>query len=150
MDTGKIQGVKKVYFSCSISGGRDHAHVHQDIIAYIKATGAHVLSELFADSSLAAHIGTTPDLSAQETWQRDVDWLQEADAIIAEVTQPSFGVGYEIAKAEDLGKPILILFFAESGRRLSPMLRGNPKLKLFEYSDIKQSKNIIKDFLNNT
>jgi len=140
--------VKKVYFSCSISGGRDHAHVYQDIVDHIKAADAHILSELFADTSIVPHRGPTPHLTPQETWQRDIDWVREADYIIAEVTQPSFGVGYEIGKAEEWGKPILLLFYADSGRRLSPMLKGSPNVTLFEYKDISHTKKIIKDFLS--
>lgn len=39
--------------------------------------------------------------------------------LIAEVTQPSLGVGYEIGRAMERGKPILCLFRPSSGRGLS-------------------------------
>jgi len=34
-------------------------------------------------------------LTAQDIYQRDVDWLTESDAAIAEISNPSLGVGYE-------------------------------------------------------
>ena len=40
------------------------------------------------------------DASISDKWihDRDVEWLHEADVVVAEVTQPSLGVGYEIGK----------------------------------------------------
>jgi len=140
--------MKKVYFACSIAGGRDHAHTYQDIVDYIKETGVHVLSEIFADKTLKSEEGTKHRLTPHEVWQWDVDWVKEADFVIAEVTQPSLGVGYEIATAEMLKKPVLALFHKNSGRRLSPMVGGNPHVQVFEYSDIKDTEAIIKKFLN--
>ena len=37
--------------------------------------------------------------------------------LVAEVTQPSLGVGYEIGRAIDMKKKILCLFRPQSGRR---------------------------------
>lgn len=53
--------------------------------------------------------------------------------VVAEVTQPSLGVGYELGRAVALGKPILCLFRPQSGRGeypspgvALPWLSGNP------------------------
>ncbi|XP_070313011.1 5-hydroxymethyl-dUMP N-hydrolase-like [Odocoileus virginianus] len=55
---------------------------------------------------------------------RDLAWLQQADVVVAEVTQPSLGVGYELGRAVALHKPVLCLFRPQSGRVLSAMIRG--------------------------
>ncbi len=145
--------MKKIFFSCSIAGGRDHAHVYEDIVIYIKANGVHVLSEIFADKTLTVEDGTKHKLGRKltdaEIRQWDLDWVQEADAIVAEVTQPSLGVGYEIAKAEEIGKPILALFHQDSGRRLSPMIAGNPNVKIIRYKDVSEVELPIQKFLAN-
>ncbi|MFO0920819.1 MAG: nucleoside 2-deoxyribosyltransferase [Candidatus Saccharimonadales bacterium] len=137
--------MKKVYFACSIAGGRDHAHVYSDIVEYIKNAGAEVLSELFADKNLVSEVGT--DKSPEFIWKRDVSWVKEADYIVAEVTQPSLGVGYELGISEMLNVPILALFDDSSGRRLSPMVNGNPNLEVFTYREISETKEIISNFL---
>jgi len=61
--------------------------------------------------------------------------VEECDALIAEVSTPSHGVGYEIALALLLGKPVLCCY--QKGRRVSKMITGNdmPTLKLMTYSD---------------
>ncbi len=147
MDKREVQEVKKIYFACSIAGGRDHSHVYKDIIKYIKAAGAEVVSELFAGKDLQAQSGTNPEWTSREIWQRDTNWVSEAAAVIAEVTQPSLGVGYEIAKAEGLGKPVLALFYSGSGKRLSPMIAGNPSVKVFEYTDVSQTQKAIANLI---
>jgi hypothetical protein len=139
--------MKKVYFACSISGGRDHAHLYEDIVANIRAAGVIVLSEIFADKTLLAELGPTPDYTPNETWSRDCAWVKQADAVIAEVTQPSLGVGYEIGRAETWKKPTLALFYKPSGRRLSPMIAGNPHVQVVEYTDVRETKAAIKKFI---
>jgi hypothetical protein len=103
--------MKKVYFACAITGGRGQAGVYKDIVASMKAEGLTVLSEAFADHSISAKtgIGMKDGMSAADIWAWDLDWVAEADCIIAEVTTPSLGVGYEIAKAHEWDKPVLAL-----------------------------------------
>lgn len=138
--------MKKVYFACSIAGGRDHAHVYGDIIEYIKEANMHIVSEMFADKVLDKDkVGMT--MEPFEVWERDIDWIKSVDAIIAEVTQPSLGVGYEIGVAETNNIPVLALFYEDSGRRLSPMVSGNPHVKIVKYKDVKETKSAIKNFV---
>lgn len=138
--------MKKIYFACSIAGGRDHAHVYGDIVAYIKKAGMHIVSEMFADKVLDKDkVGMT--MEPIEVWERDIDWIASVDALIAEVTQPSLGVGYEIGKAEELDKPILALFCEDAGRRLSPMISGNPNVQVCRYHDVKETEKVIQKFV---
>jgi 2'-deoxynucleoside 5'-phosphate N-hydrolase len=141
--------MKKVYFACSITGGRDHAHVYQDIVDEIKTLGMHVLSELFADKTIKqdAGVGVKHDMTPEQIWAWDLDWVREADAIIAEVTQPSLGVGYEIAKAHEWDKPVLALYHPRPGHKLSSMIVGSPNVQVFEYDDIAETKAAIALFL---
>jgi hypothetical protein len=141
--------MKKIYFACAVAGGRDYAFVYKDFVDFIKSNGVEVFGELFADPNLEAEVGTDPDLSPQAVWKRDTDWVRSADAFIAEVSQPSLGVGYEIALAESLKKPILVLFYKKSTRRFSPMVQGNPGLKIVEYSEKTEAKKAIKKFIKN-
>lgn len=139
----------KVYFGCSITGGRDHAHLYQDIADAIKSTGANLLSELFASTSVDAKkgIGVKKDMSKRDIWEWDLNWVREADVVIVEVTQPSLGVGYEIAKAEEWGKPVLALFYEPSGNRLSSMIEGSDFVKTIYYSNKKQALEAVEDFI---
>lgn len=135
---------KKIYFACSIRGGRDDADTYGQLVSYI-STRATVLSEIFADQKLtpAGSSGESADIYA-----KDIAWVQQADVIIAEVTNPSLGVGYEIAKAEEWGKPVLALFRETGERRLSAMIDGSPYLQIVRYQDIEEAKLAIDRFID--
>jgi hypothetical protein len=139
--------MKNVYFACSIAGGRDYAFVYKDLVEAIKKCGSEVKGELFADPNLEADLGTDPGSSPRFIWERDTDWLQDADAVIAEATQPSLGVGYQIARAEALRKPVLVLFYKKSVERFSWMISGSPEIQTFGYNEYAEAKKTIKDFI---
>lgn len=143
--------MKKVYFACAITGGRDHAHRYPKIVEYIKDAGMHVLSELFADQSVDAGkgIGMKHGMKPAEIWAWDLNWVREADAIIAEITQPSLGVGYEIAKAHEWDKPVLALYQPQPDKKPSSMIVGSPNVTLYEYAEIEEVAPVIRDFLHN-
>ncbi len=134
----------KIYFACSIRGGREDARTYAQLVEHIK-TKATVLSEIFADGALTASGMNKP---SQEIWQTDTDWVREADALIAEVTNPSLGVGYEIALAEQLGKPILALFRDTSDRTLSAMIEGTPGVTTHYYQELARAYTGIDQFLD--
>ena len=108
-------GNPEIYFACSIRGGRDDAEFYAKIVEHTK-TQATVLTEIFADQKLTSEGMNKPN---EDIWSIDMEWVKRADALIAEVTNPSLGVGYEIAKAEEWNKPVLALFREDGDRRLS-------------------------------
>ena len=63
-----------------------------------------------------------------EVYRRDVNWIEECQALVAEVSTPSHGVGYEIARALQRGKPVLCLHRA--GVPVSKMITGNDSVGL--------------------
>lgn len=135
--------MKNVYFACSIRGGGDTSSYH-DIIANIKQTGGHVLSEIFVNDAISLQGSPLPD---KEIYQRDTGWIQQADVVIAEVTNPSLGVGYELAYAETRGIPILCLFNKDSDKKLSAMISGNDNLQVVYYSRRDSNMAAIETFL---
>jgi hypothetical protein len=83
-----------------------------------------------------------------DIYQRDVNWIEESDLLIAEVSTPSHGVGYEIGYALDLGKPVLCLYNQEI--EVSKMITGNPhsQLTVKSYQDLEQAERIIRIYLD--
>ena len=111
----------KIYFSGSISGGRAHEAIYQHLVARLQALGHDVLSAHVADPIA---LESEKDLSPRAVFERDSNWVKECDVLIAEVSAPSLGVGYEYALAVQLGKPVLCV--CRSDVRLSKMITGNP------------------------
>lgn len=134
---------KKVYFACSIRGGGDTSN-YRAIVQAVKASHAEGVSEVFVGDAI--ELGGSP-LPDAEIFQRDTKWIREADVVIAEVTNPSLGVGYELAYAEALKKPVLALFDASSHKKLSAMVAGNPAFIFAIYTNGEDVQQAVKDFL---
>ena len=133
----------KIYFAGSIRGGRQDAELYLEIIEYLKKYG-EVLTEHVGDQKLTSQgEGAPSDVYVHD---RDIAWLLSADAIIAEVTTASLGVGYEIGRAMENGKKVLCLFRPQSGRKLSAMIGGAKLITNREYSSLKEAQQVIDDF----
>lgn len=125
--------MSKIYFSGSIAGGRDDILLYNKIINFIKKTDI-VLTEHIGKRDYQISNRTKED--TQDVYNQDIKWLEESDFVIAECSKPSLGVGYEMAYAEKLNKPVYI--FYRKGIFLSAMLDGNKNLNCFEYSSEKE------------
>ena len=134
----------KIYFAGSIRGGREDVHRYLGIIEYLKNFG-EVLTEHVGDQNLTSDGDDGP--SDQFIHDRDLEWLNSADVLVAEVTTVSMGVGYEIGRAVEAGKKVLCLFRPNSDKKLSAMIAGCPDIVLAYYNDQEQVKKYIFDFI---
>ena len=122
---------KKVYFAGSIRGGREDADVYKRIIDYINRTDT-VLTEHIGLGNLSVKTRTKED--DVHIYERDTEWLRLSDVLIAECTNPSHGVGYELAFAEARNIPVYI-FYDKSKANISAMLNGNAYFKVYPYEN---------------
>jgi nucleoside 2-deoxyribosyltransferase len=134
----------KIYFAGSIRGGREDAALYLQIIEYLKTFG-EVLTEHIGDPKLTDLGDDGP--TDRYIHDRDLEWLQSSDVLVAEVTSVSMGVGYEIGRAVESGKKVLCLFRPDSGKNLSAMIAGCPDLKMVNYRNLDEAKREIKEFL---
>jgi 2'-deoxynucleoside 5'-phosphate N-hydrolase len=135
-----------IYFSCSITGGRQDQQVYHAIVDALIKSGHEVST---AHLSRPDVMEKETDVSPADVYNRDVRWVEECDALIAEVSTPSHGVGYEVALALSLGKPVFCCY--QHGRRVSKMILGNshPTLSLFAYNTLDELLPKIREFLLN-
>ena len=108
-----------LYFSCSLTGGRHDQPVYAALVGHLQALGHRVLTAHLAAETVLAADG---ELSPEAVFARDTAWLRACDAVVAEVSTPSHGVGFEVAYALERGRPVLCL--AREGVRVSKMLTG--------------------------
>ena len=122
-----------IYFSGSISGGRADVGVYRRFVAALREAGHRVL----AGSVASEEIGDYGEaISPREIHDRDLRWLTDADVIVAEVSLPSHGVGYEIAYARHVRDvPVICLYRRGHTERCSAMLAGSPGVEMIEYQD---------------
>ncbi len=134
----------KIYFACSISGGRKDEKTYQHLVQVLTGMGIDVPT---------AHIAETgvEEADAREKpgdiYNRDVSWIRESDLLIAEISTPSHGVGYEIGYALDLEKPVLCLY--KKGVVVSKMITGNPHplLTVMDYENRPKADEILRTYL---
>jgi len=135
----------RIYFAGSIRGGRDDWAVYKDIIRLLSEFG-DVLTEHIGNSELSV---TGEDLLDRDIHDRDLQWLASCDVLVAEVTRPSLGVGYEIAKASDWDKPILCIYRPSVTPRLSAMIGGCKSVKLKSYERPDELRAFFNEVLKN-
>ncbi len=134
----------KIYFAASIRGGRHLQATYQAIVRHLQNAGHVVLSEGVAFETMAEQGITDADI-----YRQDTAWLDACDIVVAEVTVPSLGVGYEIGYAlHKTNKPVLCL--CQQGTNLSAMLQGNghPGLHIVFYDRVADAVEALTAYLN--
>ncbi|MDD5582421.1 MAG: nucleoside 2-deoxyribosyltransferase, partial [Candidatus Marinimicrobia bacterium] len=93
------------------------------------------------------------NLSDKDIFKRDFTWLQKADCIVAEVTTPSLGVGYEIAVGVQRHIPVYAFFQINQHQKLSALIQGNPSIHVLLYThcdDLLAKLELVMTSWNNT
>ena len=135
----------KIYFAGAIRGGREDAKIYKNIIDYLGEKG-QVLTEHIGNMDL--NWKGEQSRTDEDIFNRDLKWLKSADIVVAEVTTPSLGVGYELGIAEKMDLPVLCLYRKIVGESLSAMIQGNKKFNCSRYSRIGEAISHIDRFIN--
>jgi len=166
VEESKKQPRKKFRVYCAgpmRAGGKFVDNFH-DMIKIIEELGHDSLSELSSivkwgetggkltwGAGGSTEPGPAPDMKGdQYIYARDIFWLERADVLIAEVSGPSLGVGYEICYAlHNCHLPVLCLL-NKSVEAYSAMLSGNtsPRLDTVKYSTREDMKRAIVAFMD--
>jgi hypothetical protein len=135
-----------IYFACSITGGREDEPTYQQIVAALQADGHEVPTALLAGSDV---IELEVIIDPVSVYTRDTGWIEGCDLLVAEVSTPSHGVGYEIGYALGLGKAVMCLH--REGVAVSKMITGNrdPKLTVLSYADEDEAVRLLQAYLDN-
>jgi nucleoside 2-deoxyribosyltransferase len=133
----------KIYCAGPIRGDVFHVEYYYQIVSLVWQLGHLPLTELALSESQASAA------SDVDIYLRDMRWLQEADALIAEISGPSLGVGYEIAYAlHNLNIPVLCVH-RRSAKTPSAMISGNrsERLMVRTYDSDQELERIVREFL---
>ena len=130
----------KIYFSAAISAGRSYAPIYKKMAETLTENGLTVLTEHVADLNV---LQMEKSFSATEIYNRDIRLIHDCDLLLAEISHPSTGVGYEIAYALLSDKPVIATYL--SGLKVSKMITGNTQQNLYIYTY--ESINDLLDYL---
>jgi len=116
----------RVYLACTVRGDRAGLSAARAIADRLQRHGHDVLNiHLLADDADAAESQQTEE----EVYRRDIERLSTCDALVAEASGSSYGVGFEVGyvlgRARHTGQQIVILYDAERRNTISRMITGN-------------------------
>ena len=135
----------KFYLSTAITRGRrEYVDAVKNICDALKEEGVQVLNDRIAEPSFPySHTDRA------ETIKELHSWLDEADALIAEATISSTGVGCELTQVQMRNKPVLLLYDAHFGFRISDWVTHNPEanVEARPYRDRNEIAKIVKEFV---
>ncbi|MBZ6495092.1 nucleoside 2-deoxyribosyltransferase [Natrinema longum] len=134
-----------VFFSGSIRGGRSDVDRYAALIEILEGHG-DVLTEHVGVEAVEAK-EQADGLTDGDIHDQDLAWLRQADVVVAEVTTPSLGVGYEIGRAVELDTPVCCLYRPDGDHELSAMIRGNDAVTVEEYREVAAVESVLASFL---
>ena len=145
---GMSASKKLIYFCGSMRAGRQDVDLYGSLVEKLSKYG-EVLTPFVADKKIT-ELGSEHEGGDKGIHDRDVTLLRQCSVVVAEVTVPSLGVGYEIGRALAMGKQVLCLYRPQEGKLLSAMIRGMDNeagLRVFDYSP-DQVDGIFQQFLS--
>ncbi len=122
-----------VYFAASVSAGRDFEKYNHEIAKILEEMGHDVLSKHVVDWRKQLQFRKKAKKSKSYNKYisaHDRKMMNKADIVVAEVSQPSHGVGFEICYgAYVLGIPVVCLKHKSAGK-ITPTLVGDTSIYL--------------------
>lgn len=132
----------RVYLAAAMTNPARDLPVIGTFLARIEAAGMEVPTRHVADPDGRAR---DQQLTDAELATRDLTWIAASDALVAEVTTPSHGVGVEVLAATQRGKPVLLLHRQDIA--VSRLLLGLPGTQRFPYASVDQACQALDAFL---
>ena len=135
----------KVYLATAITRGRrEYVDAVKKIRDVLKDAGVEVLNERVSDPNFPS-----PETDRAQTMQEGRDCLEQADALVAEATISSTGVGCELTWMQIRNKPVLLLYDAHFGFRISDWvtLNPHPSVQARPYRDHAEMQQLTKEFV---
>jgi len=107
--------------------------VYIQIVEILKKQGHTVMSEHVASVDLEKIEAKITD---EEIFNNDIGYVNECECLVADVTTPSIGTGYEICYAVLKGKQVLCIYRDDAN--VSAMVRGNKYIVSVSYKNMEE------------
>ena len=129
----------KIYLACTVRGDRGGIEAGRLIAERLQRHGHEVLTtHLLAEDVNDAEAVLTEDA----VYRRDIEWLTSCDALVAEASGSSYGVGFEVGfvlgRAAGSDQRVVLLFDRARQHAISRLITGNrdDRCRLFGYGSL--------------
>jgi hypothetical protein len=126
----------RIYLACTVRGDRGTVSAARHIHDCLVRLGHDVLTAHLLRDDVESAEGRLGDA---DVFARDLDWLTRADAIVAEASGSSYGVGFEVGyvlgRASQTGQQVLVVYDASRRGRVSRLISGlsDPRARVLPY-----------------
>jgi 2'-deoxynucleoside 5'-phosphate N-hydrolase len=116
----------RIYLACTVRGERSGVLAGRAICERLQQLGHEVLTtHLLADNVDSAEA----QLTEEQVYRRDLDWLSQCDVLVAEASGSSYGVGFEvgyvIGRARETGQRVWLVYDVARRHAVSRLISGN-------------------------
>jgi hypothetical protein len=146
MISSSLMSRLRVYLACTVRGDRAGVAAGRVICERLQANGHEVLTTHL----LAADVEASESrLTEAHVFRRDLQWLTSCDALVAEASGSSYGVGFEvgyvIGRAAHSGQRVVLLYDASRRHAISRLIAGNcdPACTTLAYASIDELTAVI-------
>ena len=116
----------KIYLACTVRGDRAAVLALRTACRLLQSRGHEVLTAHLLRDDVEALESV---LAERDVYERDIQWLDSCDALVADASGSSFGVGFEVgyilARAPQTGQRVYLLYDSARAGRISRMITGN-------------------------
>src|SRR5580765_5167661 len=127
----------RIYLACTVRGDRGAVAGLRSLVAALEAAGHTILTKHLLDDNVE---GAESTLTERAVYERDIDWLEACDVLIADASGSSFGVGFEVGyvlgRSDRTNQRVLLLYRADRRDQISRLIVGNahPRCAVVPYA----------------
>lgn len=133
---------RNIYFVGTPEGSIRYQKNYLAIIQLLRSLGHRVLTEHTISNTLLTipsfqKIDPSSETSEKPNEDQHTAWIQESDIMIAEVSETSLNLGFEIAYAVSRQIPIIAMYDKHSSNHITPMMVGKKSqyIHILEYTE---------------
>lgn len=131
----------RVYLACTVRGDRAGVAAARAVAARLRALGHEVLTAHLLEDDVDRREAA---LSEEQVFLRDRQWLDDCDALVAEASGSTYGVGFEVGyvsgRAAESGQRVFVLFDESRRSLISRLVSGfhGPHGRAFGYRSLEE------------
>ncbi len=131
----------RIYLACTVRGDRGALPAIREIVSRLQRHGHDVLTAHLMREDVEE---VESRLAEDQVYTRDIEWLRACDALVAEASGSSYGVGFEVgyvlARASETGQRVVLVYDEQRRGSISRLITGNtdPRCVTFAYSNLAQ------------
>ncbi len=129
----------RIYLACTVRGDRGTVEAARRISRGLSRLGHEVLTGHLLEDEVEQAEAQLTDVAI---FRRDIEWLDRCDALVAEASGSSFGVGFEVgyvlARAPVTRQKVFLLYDASRRSSISRIIPGivHPECRVLPYHSI--------------